>query len=206
MMMRITVFLAMAIVAGAVVVQPATRRSHELANPHGPPGPEVKWSDVKEFFEANSPHRWADYEAMSDLKRRELRSWWIRSYTRLQMLKRQGEELYALRKQQIKLMDDLFQIRHDLHKPGADAEKVKRELRGKITDLVNLGIEERLKLIQKLESDLVREKADLDRDQQQTDKLIESMMEQQLNAPMGEWYPRRPDRGDRERERPGASR
>jgi hypothetical protein len=177
---------------------PATRdsRPRPKGSPRAqwrpPPDESVDWDKVQKFFEENSPNRWAafkiviDDKSLSDEQRKRLKNLLVMRYRGIQFFANEGHhELLQLKKQQIRIEDDIFKIRQDLGKAAAsspEADKLKADLRARVEALVDSRMKEREERINRLQAVLQDETSALARFRENRENLIEELCQSELSG------------------------
>jgi hypothetical protein len=166
----------------------------------------AEWTQAEAFMKDNSPRRWAAFEKIPGDNPHRLtvmRAFYGR-YRMLQSLRDEDPALYDLRMKRLKLEDNVFGLVWDLkHEDAPDAkQKIQTDLKAEVVELVDVGIQERGRRIERLETALKDEKERFAKDQNNREGLVKEQLERILKDDNGD--PMRPpspgeqSRGDEE--------
>ncbi|MGE5607882.1 MAG: hypothetical protein ACM359_01390 [Bacillota bacterium] len=146
---------------------------------------EADWDEALKFFQKHSPHRAAAWESMKEPRKTRYKALFIMRYRSMLGLTRDDAQLRRIKISQIEIEDRIFAIKSRLSESNlasADADQLKRELHGKVKELVASRMDERKERITRLESLLKLEKDRLQKDLANKDQLIESQYKDVLSA------------------------
>jgi len=154
----------------------------------------AEWTQAEAFMKENSPRRWAAFEKIPGDNPHRLtvmRAFYGR-YRMLQGLRDEDPALYDLRMKRLKLEDNVFGLVWDLkHEDAPDVkQKIQTELKAQVVELVDVGIQERGRRIERLETALKDEKERFAKDQNNRDGLVKEQLDRILKDDNGD--PMRP--------------
>jgi hypothetical protein len=192
--MRNRILLMVVVMAGSwVLAEPTTA-------PHRPPrwggeGPmmrrppaatqpmETEWREVADFFQKNSPQRWALFQKV---QRPE-----IRAHFRHQFAQRYGEirrlaggpekELYENKVRQVQLEDQILSLAWRRGPATAPAD-LEPELRSKVGELLRLRLEERAARVQRIKQLVDVEERKLKTDQERAAQTVDTFVQDSLRG------------------------
>jgi hypothetical protein len=189
MKLTLTLVLMVAMLPAVALGEPPTSRP---ARPN--------WDRALEFFRENSPKRWAAYEKLPDNKKAELRPMIMGRYVGMNFLNKDNPQLHELRKKQLQVEDDVFDLRNQLSAKRKDPD-LEGQLKEKVTELVGLRMEERANKIQQLQKLLEDEQKKLKEDEDRKDRVVDREYNAILNGRNPDAFqdhPRRPAHDSRE--------
>lgn len=151
---------------------------------HDRPGPrmferrdeETDWSEVERFLETNSPNRWAAFKNLAPEQQQRLRRFIL---PRIRVLLRDDDEFMELRKQQIRIEDQMFGLVQQI-RSADQPDPLKEQLRETVRQLVELRMKERELRIARLRMAVQEETQRLQQDQQNMEQIVEQRMREQL--------------------------
>lgn len=166
---------------------PAARERRELAAPGDSPTPrpraaiaaarmasEEELEDIAAFMREFAPARWAAMESLPDsgAVRRSVMVYVVARWRHLQVLREEDTQLYDIKVQQMTVEDAIYGLLARTRTP-AEREPLRKSLREKVTELVNLGLKEREHRIERLRQALKVEEDRLAKDQATTGRTVE---------------------------------
>ena len=143
----------------ALGADPTTRPFRPFRPMERPMREEADWAKVEEFFKENSPRRYEAFQQMGDVGKSTARQMIFRRFafvysTIAPPQAREPREIVENRTRQIHLEDDIFGIKVDMAKTGADQEKFKSELRNKVEELIDTRLAEKELIVARLKQAL----------------------------------------------------
>lgn len=146
----------------------------------------VDLEKVQAFVRENSPNRWKAFQSLPEGKREELRDRMGFFYRAVHALLRENDPfIVSNRKQQIRLEDEMFELRLRISADGAkpaDVKENKKILREKVQRLVQLRMEERTHRLERLKVAVEDETKRLETDRANIDGLVEQRFQAELAA------------------------
>ncbi len=182
----LTVLCLAPVVAMAGSTAPSAEPNRSRFPRRAETGRDIDFEQAIEFFKLHAPQRYAAFMAMTDEQKERAKPAIIDRFRAFDRLTRENAGLRELKVQQLKLEDEVFTIKQRLdalpETLPLKRKELQDELRRKVTELVEARIKERSDRIENLESLLKQEKARLQADLKQKDKLIETRYQQALTA------------------------
>jgi hypothetical protein len=128
-----------------------------------------------QFMQKYSPKRYAALESLPDGPRKNgIKSVAAAAYLQIAKSEKDEPKLYAVLLKRTQLEDDVFGLVSEVHKTPSDKQDaLKTELRGKVKELVNTGIEERHIRLDMLQQTLKIQQAKLAGDEANLDALVD---------------------------------
>ncbi len=144
---------------------------------------EDDWAKAFKFFQENSPKRALAYEKLPDDQKRNIRFLIINRWRAMKWYP-EGSDLWNNKAKQAQLEDDVFGLKQDLG-GGGNSDALKAQIKVKVTELVDLRIQERALHIERLEKLVADERKKLEDDKAHKGDLVDKRFEQMLNGPEG---------------------
>jgi len=149
-----------------------------------PPLSQQEILETVNFFRDHAPNRFALFDQLDDgFPRRRVLRVMNNRFRQIQRFRESDPDLYAMSVKQFELQDEAFGILRSAGNSasgGGDPEAVAR-LREKVRTMVEVGLKEREKRVDRLERMLRDEKARLEADKADPDGLIARQMKQLRN-------------------------
>jgi hypothetical protein len=145
-----------------------TRADQRSPRPH-------EWEDVQAFMQRFAPRRFVAIEQMPEGESKEqMKRFWFARFRSLQALQKRDVAAYEQRLSQLRVEDQIFGIVSDWS-PRADpgGQQLRETLRGQVTQLVDLDLQERQRRVEWLKRELAEQSEQLERDLKQRDNLVE---------------------------------
>jgi hypothetical protein len=171
------------------------------------------------LLEAYSPQWFLAYQKAKDTltpeQMEKLERVILGRYRHIQFTSWQGEEVKALKLEQLRLEDQLFGLRMEIKDSGgidsAKAKELKPKMREKVRELVRLRMQERELHLKHLQGMIKFETEQLEKDRQKEEELVDERLEDEIKNDGSSLVPNRSERrggpfgprGDRPGEKPG---
>jgi len=133
-----------------------------------------EWAKTAEFMKQNAPERFGLYLSMREGPAKEqLRQVLVNRWRRLEEIQTQMPKLYDVKVKEVRLDDQIFQIGREMKKAsGSVKEQLRSDLKTKVAELFDNGLEERQLRIADLEARLKKQQQLLEADNKNRDRLI----------------------------------
>ena len=138
------------------------------------PGTVADWESINGFMKTHSPNRLQFINGLSDgpLKFGMMKNM-VQKSNNLDRLEKDDPELAQIMAKRVGLEDDVFGLATQYRKADAmHADAIRTELQGKVADLVDANLNEREMRLARLEKTLEEQRQNLEKDQNQRDRLI----------------------------------
>jgi hypothetical protein len=134
-----------------------------------------EWEETQAFMQRFAPRRFVALEQMPEGESKEqMKRFWFARFRSLQALQKRDVAAYEQRLSQLRVEDQIFGIVSDWS-PRADpsGQQLRENLRGQVTQLVDLDLQERQRRVEWLKRELAEQSEQLDRDLKQRDNLVD---------------------------------
>jgi len=151
-----------------------------------------EWEEVQAFMQRFAPRRYVALEQMPEGESKEqMKRFWFARFRSLQALQKRDVAAYEQRLSQLRVEDQIFGIVSDWS-PATDStgQQLRETLRGQVTQLVDLDLQERQRRVEWLKRELAEQSEQLDRDLKQRDNLVEQRVSRFIDW-AGRWARRR---------------
>jgi hypothetical protein len=134
-----------------------------------------EWEETQAFMQRYASRRHAAIEQMPDGESKEsMKRFWFARVRSLQSLQRRDPAGYEQRLTQLRIEDQIFGVISDwTGVDDADREQLRDTLRGQVTQLVDLDLQERQRRVEWLKKELADQSEQLDKDRKQHDALVD---------------------------------
>lgn len=172
---------------------------------------ENQWAEAAQFISALSPSRWEVFQQVLNSPRRgeRARRFIYARYKELKQLSQTDQDQYQAKLEQVRVEDEIFSLDTRLEQaqsPG-EREDLRKEMRGKVQQLVERELADRERRIQRLQEKLDRERAALRKDRERMDEVVDRRVKgvHKASDRFRAWARSEGPGGDRHDERPRRS-
>jgi hypothetical protein len=165
--------------------QPAQARSR-AAQPPAPPVSDAEWESVAGEMRRHMPQAWARLEQVPPARQARMKRMFVERFRELQRLAQREPEQYRREIELVELEDEVFGLARQLW-PGAarggdDRGEVRKALREKVGQLVDLRIRNREARIERLAKALETERGRLEADKRNREVVVERQFNAMANG------------------------
>ncbi|HEX4794772.1 MAG TPA: hypothetical protein VH370_13310 [Humisphaera sp.] len=181
--------------------QPA--RGNNQQQQQSPPQEEL--NEGIKFMQANAPHRLAVLQKLGGRAGANAQWTVVNQKKRFDMIKANNAdspEIYQARLREYQINDDIFDLCYQVRWASKPIAAIEPQLRAKVQELFDVGIQERQARIDRLEKQLARLKKEVDNDKAKRDELVaknyQSIRKEGVpGAPLSNAVPSEPGLADR---------
>jgi len=150
-------------------------RGQAQQQPQQPP-PQEEYNEALKFMEANAPHRLAVMQRFTNPRVIENAKWTMvnqkRRFETIKANNADSPEVYQAWLRGYQINDDIFYLCHQILQQPKLVSTIEPQLRAKVQELFDVGIQERQARIDRLEKQLARLRKEVDNDQAKRDELV----------------------------------
>jgi len=169
--------LAVPLRAGAQTapIRPNQPPRGNVQQPQQPP-PQEELNEAIEFMKKNAPHRLSAMQGLRAPRAVENAKWTIvnqkRRFDQIKSNNADSPEVYQARLKEYQINDDIFELCRQIIQQPKTVATIEPQLRGKVQELFDVGIQERKARIDRLEKQLARLKKEVQNDEAKRDDLV----------------------------------